>query len=326
MRLSVHWLQPRSEALLSRLLDQLDPGIDLTYGACLPTATAFQILIASRPSLHHLAASPELRALIIPGAGLTEDIRVLMRDFPGVSVHNMHHNAAAVAEMTIALMLAAAKFIVPIDRTFRQHDWELPFSPDPSLMMGNKVALVLGYGAVGRRVAAICQGLSMRVDTVRRHASSAYVDFGINVHPLEALHRLLPGADALLICLPDTGETRGLIGERELGLLPSRAVLVNVGRGPIVEEAALFHALRDGSLYAAGLDVWYRYPSDPASRSNTRPSAYPFHDLDNVVMSPHRAGRATEAQALRVDELAIMLNMAARGEEMPNKVDLEAGY
>jgi phosphoglycerate dehydrogenase-like enzyme len=311
---------------LARLLDQLDPGIDLTYGACLPTPAAFHVLIASRPSLHQLAASPELQALIIPGAGLTADLRVLMHEFPGVSVHNMHHNAAAVAEMTIALMLAAAKFIVPIDRTFRQHDWVLPFSPDPSLMMEHKVALVLGYGAVGRRVAAICQGLSMRVDAIRRHATGAFVDAGIKIHPIEALHRLLPGADVLLICLPDTPETRGLIGERELGLLPARAVLVNVGRGPIVDEAALYHALRNGSLYAAGLDVWYRYPSDPESRSHTRPSAYPFHNLDNVVMSPHRAGRATEAQALRVDELAIMLNMAGRGEEMPNKVDLEAGY
>jgi phosphoglycerate dehydrogenase-like enzyme len=103
-------------------------------------------------------------------------------------------------------------------------------------------------------------------------------------------------------------------------------VLVNVGRGPIVDEAALYAALRDGTLYAAGLDVWYNYPADEAARAHTPPSDYPFHELDNVVMSPHRAGSSVETEALRMVHLARLLNAAARGEPMPNRVDLEAGY
>jgi phosphoglycerate dehydrogenase-like enzyme len=117
-----------------------------------------------------------------------------------------------------------------------------------------------------------------------------------------------------------------LIGERELALLPPDAVLVNVGRGPIVDEAALYHALHEGTLHAAGLDVWYNYPADEASRSHTPPSAYPFHELDNVVMSPHRAGGSDESEMRRMTHLAALLNAAARGDEMPNRVDLQAGY
>lgn len=109
-------------------------------------------------------------------------------------------------------------------------------------------------------------------------------------------------------------------------MLPSDAVLVNVGRGSIVDEAALCHALREGMLYAAGLDVWYNYPGDKSARSCTPPSTYPFHELDNVVMSPHRAGGSKETGMQRMSHLAALLNAAARGEEMPNRVNLQAGY
>jgi phosphoglycerate dehydrogenase-like enzyme len=117
-----------------------------------------------------------------------------------------------------------------------------------------------------------------------------------------------------------------MVGEAELALLPPGAVLVNVGRGAIVREEALYHALREGRLAAAGLDVWYRYPTSEAEAVDAAPSAFPFHELDNVVMSPHRAGHVAEDDDLRMKALAELLNAAARGEPMPNRVDLEAGY
>jgi phosphoglycerate dehydrogenase-like enzyme len=163
---------------------------------------------------------------------------------------------------------------------------------------------------------------------VRRHVGRPPADASdeTTVAPLEALQGLLPRAHALLVCLPHTPQTTGLIGAGELALLPPDAVLVNVGRGPIVDQAALYHALRDRRLHAAGLDVWYNYPADEAARAQTPPSAYPFHELDNVVMSPHRAGRSTDTERLRMRHLAEVLNAAARGEPMPNRVDLHSGY
>ena len=103
-------------------------------------------------------------------------------------------------------------------------------------------------------------------------------------------------------------------------------VSFDVGRGRIVDERALYEALRDGRLCAAGLDLWYSYPPDEAARADWPPSAYPFHELDNVIMSPHRGGAADETARLRMTALAEMLNAAAAAREMGNLVDVEAGY
>ena len=112
----------------------------------------------------------------------------------------------------------------------------------------------------------------------------------------------------------------------ELELLPKGALLVNVGRGPIVDEEALYEALTQGSLCAAGLDVWYQYPEDEVARLKTQPSIFPFHELENVVLSPHRGGASTVSQLRRMGALAEMLNTLAQGLPLPNRVDLTIGY
>lgn len=332
----VHLQHPlREEEAMADLQRRLDASIGLTAGPELPVPAAYQILVAGRPQRHELTASPNLQALIVPWAGIPESTRQLMYEFPAVAVHNLHHNALPVAEHALALLLAAAKFLVPMDRALRDADWRPRYEPNPSLLLAGKTALVLGHGAIGRRVAALCRGLGMDVIAIQRQVpavgslqdiATGGGDLDAELAPIQDLHRLLPRADALLICLPYTDETSGLIGARELALLPAGAVLVNIGRGPIVEEAALYHALRDGSLYAAGLDVWYQYPPDADARAHTPPSVYPFHELPNVVMSPHRAGGSTQTERLRAAHLARLLNAAARGEPMPNRVDLDAGY
>jgi phosphoglycerate dehydrogenase-like enzyme len=323
MKLSVHLLREPDPVALAHLRAHLDAEVHLTFGPALPAPADYHILVAGRPQREHLTANPNLHALIVPWAGLPEETRGLMHDFPHIAVHNLHHNAAPVAEMAVALMLAAAKLVVPMDRALRVHDWTPRYQPSPAILLEGKTVLILGYGAIGQRVAHLCRALGMKVTAIRRRVAALSPD---EVYPPDALHSLLPQANVLIICLPQTPETTGLIGERELARLPQGAVLVNVGRGPIVDEAALYHALRDGALHSAGLDVWYNYPADEASQPHTPPSAYPFHELDNVVMSPHRGGGSNETERLRMRHLAALLNTAARGEEMPNRVDLQAGY
>ena len=140
------------------------------------------------------------------------------------------------------------------------------------------------------------------------------------------LSTLLPQTDVLFIALPLTAETEGMVGNQELALLPRDAILVNVGRGRVVDEEALYNALRAGTILAAGLDVWYHYPMHDEERANTPPSRFPFHELDNVVMSPHRGGWLSAAENSRITELASLLNAAARGEPIPSGVDKELGY
>ncbi len=321
----VHFTNPLSADESSHLRPALSPDIILSEGPDLLAQT--DILISGRPTHAQLAAAPGLRALIIPWAGLPDEARDLMRDFPGITVHNLHHNAAPVAELAVALLLAASKFVLRYDRALRANDWRIRYERStPTVLLEGRTALILGYGAIGRRVAGICRALGMTTLATRRNLAAPTADGETEVYPAGSLRELLPRAAAVIICLPHTPETDGLLGAAELALLPTGAVLVNIGRGPIVDEKALYEALRDGHLSAAGLDVWYSYPPDAAARADWPPSAYPFHELDNVVMSPHRGGAADETPRLRMAALAEMLNAAAGGGKMGNVVDVGVGY
>jgi phosphoglycerate dehydrogenase-like enzyme len=324
--LHVHLLDAPEPAALAVLRGHLDGNVVLTCGRDLPPQPEYHVLAAGRPDRSHLTASPALHTLIIPFAGLPAATRTLLLDFPHIAVHNLHHNAALTAELALALLLSASKFIIPFDRALRAHDWSPRYRPNPSLLLEGKTALILGFGAIGKRIARACWGLGMQVVAVRRQLRSEPCDFPVEVHASDALPVLLPRAHVLVIALPATPETEGLIGAPELALMPPGGVLVNIGRGPIVEQNALFEALQSGQLAAAGLDVWYNYPTTPDSRSHTPPADLSFHQLDNVVMSPHRAGHSTETESMRMMALADLLNAAVRAQPLPNRVDLFAGY
>ncbi|MBN1964919.1 MAG: hydroxyacid dehydrogenase [Anaerolineae bacterium] len=326
MALSVHYIHRPDPPYLADLQARLDSTVRLTFGPEVDPEA--EVLVVGRPTRAQLAAAPDLRAVIFPFAGLPDTTPALLREFPHLGIHNLHHNAIPTAEMALTLLLAAAKCIVPVDRIFREHDWRPRYvRPNPSLLLAGKTALILGYGAIGQHVAQVCRALGMRVLATKRHAGPPQ-EYPDALFPPEQLPDLLPQAHALIVCLPLTDETKDLISAAEIALLPEQAIVVNVGRGAIIDEAALYDALVAGKLHAAGLDVWYNYPDDEASRAHTPPSAYPFHALDNVVMSPHRGGDggAAEVEQLRMAHLAALLNAAARGEPIPNPVDLDAGY
>lgn len=328
MTLHAHLTYPPDDETLAYLRGQLDDGIVITVGEVVPEETEVDfILVTGRPTEAQLQGSPNLRALIVPWAGIPDPTRELMARYPHIPVHNLHHNAAPVAETALTLLLAAAKFTVPFDRSLRRNDWTIRYErPSPSVLLSGKTALILGYGAIGQRIARLCRALEMDVLAVRRHVNQTSDDFAQEIQPLAALPDLLPRAHALLISLPHTPETDGLIGMDELKGLKRPSLLVNIGRGPIVQQQALYEALRDGTLHAAGLDVWYNYPTDKSTRSQTPPANFPFHELDNVVISPHRGGMTSETERLRMAHTAVLLNAAARGGPIPNRVDLQRGY
>ncbi len=325
--LNVHLLHPPPDPALSCLAEQLDPGVQLTTGADrIPSET--HVLVHGRPSENLLEDCPQLRALIIPYAGVPAETReLLLRCCPMLPVYNLHHNAIAASELALALLLAAAKTLLPVDRAFRRGDWRSRYNGAPTLLLEGKTAVILGYGAIGKRISDVCSALGLNVHAVRRHPETPSPD-SITIHGLDALHSMLPCADILIIALPLTDETTALLGARELARLPSSCVLVNVARGAIVDEEALYHALSTRSIAAAGIDVWYTYPKTADAQAETHPSRFPFYELDNVVMSPHRGGafRLEELERRRMNDLAKSLNAMARDQAVPHRVDLHAGY
>jgi phosphoglycerate dehydrogenase-like enzyme len=327
MKVNVHYLQPPSEPDIDYLGSLLAPNVRLSLGNDdTPVPQDTMILIAGRPKRAHITSSPDLKSVVIPWTGIPPETVQLLAEFPRISVHNLHHNSDAVAELALALVLAAAKKILPMDRSLRANDWSPRYNWVPSLLLKGKVALILGYGAIGKQVAKFCHALGMTVLAVRRNPKVSSDEYVAEIHSSEALSELLPKSQVILLCLPLTNETEGIIGESEFNLLQPDSLIVNIGRGPLVDQAALFQALANGRLAGAGIDVWYNYPRDKSSRTNTPPADFPFHKLENVVMSPHRAGTTGDSKQIIMEHLADILNTAAKGETMFNQVDLDRGY
>lgn len=279
--LNVHLLNTPKPEHLTYLRDQLDETITLTTSENIPSQT--DILVGGRPDRSALSASSRLKALVIPFAGIPATTAKLMRDFPNISIHNLHHNAPMTAEMALALLMAAAKRLIPSDQIFRRGDWSPRYDDNPSIVLEGKTALILGYGAIGAHLGKILMAMGMRLLATRRHVPADAPDW---IYPTEQTRQLLPQADVILICLPGTVETRGLIGAAELALLPPGALVINIGRGEVIDQTALYDALRTRQLFSAGIDVWYNYPTTQTSRTHTLPADHPFHELDNIVTLP----------------------------------------
>ena len=305
----------------------LEPGVELLVDA---DSADYEIAIAHRLADELLTRSTKLRAVVVPWAGMPKHFGELLSkpEYTHISLHNSHYNALPVAEYAFTLLLMAAKNIGSLDRALRRGDWTQRYRPASAVLLHGKTVLILGFGAIGRNVAALCKGIGMNVLATRRSIVAETENALAQLHPPSDLHKLLPRADALICCLPLTEETKGLIGADELAMLPERAVVVNVGRGAVFEEEALFSALQDGTVHAAGLDVWYQYPRDEIGRKTTHPSRFPFYELENVVMSPHHSAALADRadMRLRMESLAEIINAAARGEEIPNRMNIARGY
>lgn len=303
-----------SEFRLSEMKVLLPDGIALTRDP-----SPADMVVCGRPTADLLnSCAPSL--LLIPFAGIPPETLALMRDFRSIRVHNIHHNAGAASETALALMLSAARGLPRADAALRRGDWSPRYSPGESILVGGSRVLILGFGHIGRLLGKACEALGAVVHGVRRHP-----DPDQSIHTPDELDDLLPGTDFLVCCLPLTDETRGMVGAHQLSLLHGRSVLVNVGRAEVVSEEPLFKALSTGGIGAAGIDVWYRYPGDP---QNTIPANQPFHELPNVVMSPHRAGApgVQELEQRRTMEIVRAIVAGAEGRPVPNAVDLELGY
>ena len=320
----VHYIYPPSSEYQAYLESLLHKNVQLSFGEEIPADEEVKILIAGRPKIHHFENNPSIEILIIPWAGLPPETAEVLRSFPEIKVHNIHHNAAPAAELALALLLAVAKEILPHDQTLRAGNWSMRYRESDSQLLAGKTALVLGYGEIGKLLKKYLTALGVEVLAVKRTARK--VDQEELVFSPSELHDLLLRAEILVLALPLTPDTEGIITQREIDLLPSNAILINISRAVIVDQEALFYALKDKRIYGAGLDVWYNYPKNEADRMNTNPADFPFQELDNVVMSPHRGGKVDATEKMRMEGVAGLLNAAAEGKDLPNPVDLELGY
>jgi phosphoglycerate dehydrogenase-like enzyme len=266
------------------------------------------------------AAARRLKLVQVPGAGLDRIDRAALP--AGAGLANAYGHEVGIAEFVIGAMLALTRQLGRLDAALRQGIWESQWAigvppPAPWPELAGRTLGILGYGRIGQALARRARAFAMEVRAIRRDVSRSTAEGLASLGGPDALDDLMRGADYLAITLSLSDATRGLIGERELRLMKPAAMLINVARAEIVDEAALYHALADRRIGGAALDVWYRYPSGAAP---TLPARHAFHELPNVLMTPHVSGWTDGMLEARAAVIGENIRRVARGEPPLNLV------
>ncbi|WP_409291410.1 D-2-hydroxyacid dehydrogenase [Peribacillus sp. SCS-37] len=223
-------------------------------------------------------------------------------------------HAYPISETIFALMLGLTRNIHAYVRNQQVKTWH---HSNLRLELHGKTAGILGIGAIGRETAKIAKAFGMKVLGLRYSGKpDEHVDV---MYTPEQLHTLLPQCDYLIITLPLTKETEGMIGAEELRLMKPSAFLINIGRGQIIDEPELIRALTHGGIAGAGLDV---FENEPLTASS------PLWDMENVIVTPHTAGATEYYDERLIDEIFIPnLREYVKGSEPPiNAVSYQKGY
>lgn len=228
-------------------------------------------------------------------------------------------HAAAMAEHAIGLMLTFARKLHLARDAQRERRWkqrDLMLEPPPYRDLAGSTLALVGLGHVGAAVAVRARALGVRVIAVRRHPANP-PEPADEQWTAGRLGDALALADWVVLAAPLTGQTRELIGRAELARMRSDAVLINLGRGALVDEAALVTALERGALGGAGLDVTAEEPL---------PESSPLWTMPQVVITPHISGLAPRLWERAIDQFARNLERYLAGRALENVVDKRAGY
>lgn len=265
-----------------------------------------------------LAAADQLVWVQCPSAGVAWLLeRDAIRDRDEIVLTNMQGiHGPAIAEHVFGMLLTLTRDIGFHQLPAQRGAWERNGSGREAIALSGKTLLVVGLGGIGREVARRAKGFDMEVLATRRSRKEppAYVD---RQGVAEDLDDMLSLADVVVLCVPLTDETEGMINERTLGLMKPGAYLVNIARGKVVDTDALVAALDSGHLAGACLDVTEPEPLTPGHR---------LWSMPNVVITPHVASRASLTGERRRALLEANLQRFGAGEPLLNVVDKTAGY
>jgi len=220
------------------------------------------------------------------------------------------------AEFAVLGMLYFFKRARVMVENQREHKWE-QFPVD---WLRGKIMGVVGYGEIGRECAMLAKALGVKIYATRRNPGLSTSDPLLDrIFPLGELHTMLKEVDVVLAAAPLTPETRHMLGAREFEAMKPSAIVMNVGRGPVIDEAALIEALQRKRIAGAALDVFETEPLKPD---------HPFWDMENVLISPHCTDRTRDPDWLDLSMQCFIDNFHryVKGEELVNVVDKKAGY
>jgi glyoxylate/hydroxypyruvate reductase A len=262
--------------------------------------------------------APRVRWIQATSAGIGQFVKRMgydrrMPDTVFTTASGVH--AEPLAEFCVMAMLMFTRGLLRMLHNQERRHWERYAGTD----LVDRTLVIVGLGTIGRKVARMGRALGMTVVGIKRHTDG--VDpASLNVHelyPPPELLSVLRRAEFLVVITPHTTETEKLIGARELAALPQGAILINIARGPVIDEAALIEALRAGDLGGAALDV---FEEEPLPRES------PLWDLPNVLVSPHSGSTSDRENGRLTNLFCENLRRYLRGEVLLNLLDTERLY
>jgi phosphoglycerate dehydrogenase-like enzyme len=308
-----------------RLEAALPPGVDVVWRigqdpqAVRDELRDADVYVGGRFTADMADAAEKLRLLHVVGAGTD---RVDFNALPDtVLVANTFHHERSIAEYVLSAAIMLRRDFLAQDRALRRGVWATAVYDDaisqPPTLRDARIGFV-GFGHIGQRAWELFRVLGSEGAAVTGSGRVDAAAHGLTwAGQSSRLDELMADSDVVVVSAPLTPATEGMIGSEQLRALGPNGVLVNVGRGPLVAERALYEALRDGVIRAAAIDVWYTYPG-PGGQS--APSDLPFRELANVLMTPHSSGVTADTFTGRVDDVAANVGRLGRGETLRNIV------
>lgn len=277
------------------------------------------VVICSRLTADDMAGGERVRLVHATGAGVD---RVDAGALPGgAALCNTGHHGTAIAEHVLMTALMLRRRVIEADAQMRGGEWRTiataAGTPYHRSLAGSTLGLI-GYGEIGRSVAHLAKAFGMHVIAMRRHpdAGGAGSELLDRVYGEQDLHPLLDESDVVVVTAPLTESTRGLIDADALSQLHPDALIINVARGPIIDEDALHAALVDGSIGGAAIDVWWDAPQG----TEAPPVVQRFSTLDRVVLTPHFSGHAREVFIARAADIARNIDLLDAGLPLERRV------
>jgi phosphoglycerate dehydrogenase-like enzyme len=306
--------------------DELPPGLDydilpdpIDRARLAAVAPAADILVSNHWRADYPAA-PKIR--LVQSVATGTDLFDLPALPKGCTICNAFGHETAIAEYVVMAMLALHHRFFQISAEFRERgSWATSWVEGgvPHGEVRGTTLGIVGYGRVGREVARRAASFGCCILAANRSPRERDPEVA-QIYPLAELDRMLPECDTVAMCTALGPETTGLITAQRLALMKPSAFLINIARGPVIDEDALYSALRDNRLGGAAIDVWWQYPTP--QEPNRRGSRHPFHALPNTIVTPHNSGWTGGMVRRRWDEIADNIARFVRGDSLINVVAL----
>lgn len=281
-----------------------------------------------------LLASKKLKLYISPYTGVEHLTRKLLtiQKMPKFTLCNAHGASGLIAQQAIAMLFAICNHIVYHHKDMEKGNWipggEGVEEPAPSINLASRKIGLLGYGQINQKVHHMLSGINENIHILKRNWAEKDKENQKNVkcYNFEERDDFFQTIDILIIAAPLTKLTHHMISSKELELLGENGIIVNVGRADIIVEEDLFKALQNETIARAALDVWYRYRPEPNETGKKYPYTFPFHELSNVLISPHRADSPFDDLERWSDIIENIKILASGGTNFKNIVNIANGY